>query len=79
MAGLSSENVIERMLNSVDKDKRPPVEIEKRIYICKDGRIYQPASHIERSLMEAVDELEYLLEDLRPRMGRFILIEFTEI
>ena len=153
MAGLSSENTAERMLNNVDKDKLPPKEIEKRIYICPDGRIYQPASHIEYSLMEAANDLEYIidksaifimpreiiheiqkytideravvrplnkriilkrprldkwalkfilkinnelsgddiknlleytgkaigLEDLRPRMGRFILTEFTEI
>ncbi len=62
MAGFSGENTIERMLNNVDKDKRPPKEIEKRIYICQDGRIYQPASHIERSLMEAVNEFEYLID-----------------
>ena len=62
MAGLSSDNTVERMLNSVDKDKLPPKEIEKRIYICPDGRIYQPASHIEYSLMEAVNELEYLID-----------------
>ena len=69
MAGLSSENTVERMLNNVDKDEKtakavklPPKEIEKRIYICPDGRIYQPASHIEYSLMEAVNELEYIID-----------------
>jgi hypothetical protein len=71
MAGLSSDNAVEKMLNNVDKDektakavKRPQNEIEKRIYICPDGRIYQPASHIEYSLMNAVNELEYIMETI---------------
>lgn len=62
MAGLSSDNTVERMLNKVDKDKRPQKEIEKRIYICPDGRIYQPASHIEYSLMDAANQLEYMID-----------------
>lgn len=62
MAGLSSDNAIETMLNKVDKNKLPSKEIEKRIYICPDGRIYQPASHIEYSLMDAANELEYIIE-----------------
>ena len=69
MAGLSSDNAVEKMLNKVDKYektvkavKRPQKEIEKRIYICPDGRIYQPASHIEYSLMDAANKLEYIME-----------------